>query len=66
MPTQVSAKEKILKEFEQNPTDPLTPLSIAKKTRLNKNTVRRVVQELVKDGKLRREKRGSYSIPSAK
>jgi DNA-binding IclR family transcriptional regulator len=66
MPVKVPAKEKILKVFKENPGGPLTPLSIARKTRLNKNSVRRVVQEMVEDGELRREKRGTYSLPSAK
>jgi DNA-binding IclR family transcriptional regulator len=62
MPVKVSAMEKILKLFKENPGGPLTPLSIARKTRLNKNSVRRVVQEMVDEGKLKTEKRGIYSL----
>lgn len=56
-----TAREKVFALFK-DAKDPMTPLSIAKKTRLNKNTVRRVVQELLKDGKISKAKRGTYSL----
>ncbi len=67
MAIKASAKEKILKTFkESSSNDPLTPLIIAKKTRLNRNSVRRLVQEMKDKGELGREKRGTYSLPSGR
>jgi len=40
--------------------DPLSPKQIAAKTRLNRNSVRRLTQELFKEGAISRPTRGLY------
>jgi len=41
---------------------PLTPKAISEKTEINYNTVRGLVQRMVKKGLLRRRNRGVYEI----
>jgi len=57
--TDGGSKKKVLQALK-DAKEPLTPKQIAAKTRLNRNSVRRLAQELYKDGTVSKPKRGSY------
>jgi DNA-binding IclR family transcriptional regulator len=57
--TDGDSKKKVLQALK-DAKEPLTPKQIAAKTRLNRNSVRRLAQELYKDGTVSKPKRGSY------
>ena len=60
MPKKVPAKERVLRVFKEH-DDAMSPLSVARKAGINKNTARRVLQELAEEGKLRKKERGLYA-----
>jgi DNA-binding IclR family transcriptional regulator len=53
------SRQKVL-DFLKETKTPCTPKQIASKTRLNRNSVRRLAQELVKEGLVSKPKRGLY------
>jgi len=57
--TDGDSKKKVLQALK-DAKEPLTPKQIAAKTRLNRNSVRRLAQELYKDETVSKPKRGSY------
>jgi DNA-binding IclR family transcriptional regulator len=57
--SKITTRERVLKAFKES-KDPMGPQLVAKKAKVNKNTARRLVQELTREGKLRRNGRGLY------
>jgi len=57
----MEAKEKVLEVLEKV-GEPLSPKKVAGKARVNRNTARRVLQELYAKGKLKKLKRGLYQV----
>jgi DNA-binding IclR family transcriptional regulator len=53
------SKGKVL-ETLKDAKGPLTPKQLAAKTRLNRNSVRRLAQELFKEGAITKPERGLY------
>jgi DNA-binding IclR family transcriptional regulator len=53
------SRQKVL-DFLREAKTPCAPKQIATKTRLNRNSVRRLTQELVKEGTVSKPKRGFY------
>jgi DNA-binding IclR family transcriptional regulator len=53
------SRQKVLNTLKEA-QGPLTPRQIAAKTRLNRNSVRRLAQELFKEGAVSKPKRGLY------
>lgn len=56
------SKERLLKALK-GARSPLSPRQIARRAHLNRDSVRRMVQELAKEGKLSKPKRGLYALP---
>jgi len=57
--TKGESRQKVLNVLKET-QGPLSPRQIAAKTRLNKNSVRRLAQELHKEGTVSKPKRGLY------
>jgi len=53
------SKKRVLQTLK-DAKQPLTPKQIATKTRLNRNSVRRLMQELLKEGAVSKPKYGLY------
>lgn len=54
--------DSVLSFFQQNPEFGYTPSSVASELSLNRNTVRRVLQELFQSGALDKFERGYYAL----